>query len=47
MDKANFKVLTYDRILKYMPKKIKDANKLLCFDDDDNVIALLRYFNWD
>lgn len=30
-----------------MPKKIKKADALLNLEDEDKLIAILRYFNWD
>jgi hypothetical protein len=30
-----------------MPKKIRVANDLLNMDSEDDVIAILRYFEWN
>ena len=30
-----------------IPKKVKQANELLCLDRDDDVISILRHFDWN
>ena len=32
---------------KRIPKRIKQANDLLCLDKDDDVILVMRYFDWN
>lgn len=41
------RIFNQSEIFGQMPKKIQKANELLNMDKDDDVIAILRYFNWN
>lgn len=30
-----------------MPLKVKKANEILCLENEDQVISVCRYFNWN
>ena len=30
-----------------MPLRIRKAKDLLCLDDDDDIIKIMRYYNWN
>ena len=41
-----FKVYTTEEVQKLLPKRIKEANDLLELKSDDDVMSVLRYFDW-
>jgi ariadne-1 len=43
----NIRIFSQKEIFDRMPSKIKIANELLNMDREDDVIAILRYFNWN
>ena len=41
------RIFNQKEIVTQMPKKIRVANDLLNMDSEDDVIAILRYFEWN
>jgi hypothetical protein len=41
------KVYSVAEIVDQIPRKVKRADELLNLDDDDQVIAILRFFSWN
>ena len=42
-----FKIFTKDDIVKLLPKRMKKANEVLFLNTDDDVMSVLRYFDWN
>lgn len=48
-DETSQQIMVYSQssIVERIPMKIAKANELLNLDDEDQVIAILRYFSWN
>lgn len=48
-DETSQQIMVYSQssIVERIPIKIAKANELLNLDDEDQVIAILRYFSWN
>jgi hypothetical protein len=42
-----FRSYTSAQIVKNIPAKVRAAQELLCIEDDDKVISILRYYDWN
>lgn len=40
-------VYTIKQVEKSIKTKIKNASEILCFENDDQTAAVLRYFKWN
>ena len=42
-----YKVMMLRDVQTQIPKRVKDADELLCLENEDHVIAIMRFFKWN